>query len=119
MTGLGLNDDLAEVVATISGLGLVLTELHLAQPASPFCGLARDLFLEALEHAGYRQDDRRGRRCGQDRLKRDIPPLRLAAAAIISSNLRINKISSAFHRTTAHFIPAGRMNPRTVDRANR
>lgn len=55
----GLNDDLAEVVATISGLELVLTELYLAQPASPFCGLARDLFLEALEHAGYRQDDRR------------------------------------------------------------
>lgn len=55
----GLNDDLAEVVATISGLGLVLTELHMAQAASPYCALARDHFLEALEHAGYRQEDRR------------------------------------------------------------
>lgn len=55
----GLNDDLGEVVATICGLGLVLTELHLAQPASPYCTLARNLFLEALEQAGYRQDDRR------------------------------------------------------------
>ncbi len=55
----GLNDDLAEVVATISSFGLVLTELHMAQAASPFCGLARDVFLEALEHAGYRQEIRR------------------------------------------------------------
>ncbi|OWK25183.1 hypothetical protein AJ87_12800 [Rhizobium yanglingense] len=50
-----LNDDLKEVVATISGLGLVLTQLHLAQASSPYCGLARDLFLEALGHVGYRQ----------------------------------------------------------------
>jgi hypothetical protein len=49
----GLNDDLMEVTATIGTLGLVLTQLHLAQPSSPYCGLARDLFLEALEHAGY------------------------------------------------------------------
>lgn len=49
------NDDLEDVVATISDLGLVLTQLHLAQPSSPYCGLARDLFLEALGHAGYRQ----------------------------------------------------------------
>nr|WP_304655477.1 hypothetical protein [Neorhizobium galegae] len=55
----GLNDDLAEVVATISSLGLVLTELHMAQASSPFCGLARDLFLEALERAGYRQETKR------------------------------------------------------------
>ncbi|MDR6819798.1 hypothetical protein J2X76_004995 [Neorhizobium sp. 2083] len=55
----GLNDDLAEVVATISRLGPVLTELRVAQTSSPFCGLARDLFLEALEHAGYRQETRR------------------------------------------------------------
>ncbi len=51
----GLNDDLMEVTATIGTLGLVLTQLHLAQPSSPYCGLARDLFLEALEHAGYQQ----------------------------------------------------------------
>ncbi len=51
-----LNDDLAEVVATIRSLGLILTYLHMTQPSSPFCGLARDLFLEALEHAGYQQE---------------------------------------------------------------
>ncbi|MEZ2129781.1 MULTISPECIES: hypothetical protein [unclassified Sinorhizobium] len=49
------NDDLKDVVTTIFDLGLVLTQLHLAQASSPYCGLARDLFLEALEHAGYRQ----------------------------------------------------------------
>lgn len=49
------NSDLKEVVATISDLGLVLTQLHLAQASSPYCALARDLFLEALEHAGYRR----------------------------------------------------------------
>lgn len=49
------NDDLKDVVTTILDLGLVLTQLHLAQASSPYCGLARDLFLEALEHAGYRQ----------------------------------------------------------------
>ncbi len=49
------NDDLKDVVRTIFDLGLVLTQLHLAQAPSPYCGLARDLFLEALEHAGYRQ----------------------------------------------------------------
>lgn len=49
------NDDLKDVVTTILDLGLVLTQLHLAQSSSPYCGLARDLFLEALEHAGYRQ----------------------------------------------------------------
>lgn len=49
------NSDLKDVVATISDLGLVLTQLHLAQASSPYCALARDLFLEALEHAGYRQ----------------------------------------------------------------
>ncbi|WP_425964273.1 hypothetical protein [Rhizobium nepotum] len=52
----GLNDDLNEVTATIGTLGLVLTQLHLAQPTSPYCGLTRDLFLEALEHAGYQQE---------------------------------------------------------------
>jgi hypothetical protein len=55
----GLNDDLVEVVATICGLGLVLTQLHVAQASSPYCRLARDLFLEALEQAGYRQESRR------------------------------------------------------------
>lgn len=50
-----LNDDLNDVVAIISDLGLVLTQLHLARASSPYCGLARNLFLEALEHAGYRQ----------------------------------------------------------------
>jgi hypothetical protein len=49
------NDDLEDVVATISDLGLVLTQLHLAQASSPYCGLARDLFLEALGQAGYRR----------------------------------------------------------------
>jgi hypothetical protein len=49
------NDDLKDVVTTILDLGLVLTQLHLAQSSSPYCGLARELFLEALEHAGYRQ----------------------------------------------------------------
>ncbi|MFA1624248.1 hypothetical protein ACDY96_15830 [Rhizobium mongolense] len=49
------NDDLKDVVATISDLGLVLTQVHLARASSPYCGLARDLFLEALGHAGYRQ----------------------------------------------------------------
>ncbi|MBX4922378.1 hypothetical protein HJA77_23530 [Rhizobium bangladeshense] len=49
------NSDLKDVVKTVSDLGLVLTQLHLAQASSPYCGLARDLFLEALEHAGYRQ----------------------------------------------------------------
>lgn len=49
------NRDLKDVVATISDLGLVLTQLHLVQASSPYCALARDLFLEALEHAGYRQ----------------------------------------------------------------
>jgi|GEM_PF-860565 len=52
-----LNDDLADVVATISDLGLVLTQLHLAQASSPYCGLARDLFLEALGQAGYQQEN--------------------------------------------------------------
>lgn len=55
----GFNDDLTEVVATISALGLVLTQLHLAQPSSPYSELARDLFLEALEQAGYQQEPRR------------------------------------------------------------
>ncbi|TAX42648.1 hypothetical protein ELH99_35995 (plasmid) [Rhizobium leguminosarum] len=52
-----LHDDLAVVVATVSNLGLVLTQLHLAQPSSPYCRLARDLFLETLAHAGYRQEN--------------------------------------------------------------
>ncbi|WP_245445304.1 hypothetical protein [Rhizobium anhuiense] len=51
----GFNSDLKEVVTTVSDLGLVLTQLHLAQASSPYCALARDLFLEALEQAGYRQ----------------------------------------------------------------
>lgn len=55
----GFNDDLAEVVATIAALGLVLTQLHLAHASSPYCGFARDLFLEALEQAGYQQETRR------------------------------------------------------------
>lgn len=49
------NSDLKDVVRTISDLGLVLTQLHIAQASSPYCALARDLFLEALEHSGYRQ----------------------------------------------------------------
>ena len=49
------NSDLKDVVRTISDLGLVLTQLHIAQTSSPYCALARDLFLEALEHSGYRQ----------------------------------------------------------------
>jgi hypothetical protein len=48
-----------EVTATIGTLGLVLTQLHLAQASSPYCRLARDLFLEALEQAGYQQENRR------------------------------------------------------------
>lgn len=55
----GLNADLGEVVATISGLGLVLTGLHMAQASSPYCGLAQNLFLEALEQARYQQETRR------------------------------------------------------------
>jgi hypothetical protein len=55
----GLNYDLMEVTATIGTLGLVLTQLHLAQASSPYCRLARDLFLEALEQAGYQQENRR------------------------------------------------------------
>ncbi|NKK99783.1 hypothetical protein GFL69_24135 [Rhizobium leguminosarum bv. viciae] len=51
------NDDLEDVVTTISDLGLVLTQLHLAQASSPYCQLARDLFLETLAHAGYRQEN--------------------------------------------------------------
>lgn len=51
----GFNSDLKDVVTTVSDLGLVLTQLHLAQATSPYCALARDLFLEALEQAGYRQ----------------------------------------------------------------
>ncbi len=51
----GFNSDLKDVVTTVSDLGLVLTQLHLAQASSQYCALARDLFLEALEHAGYRQ----------------------------------------------------------------
>lgn len=50
------NENLTDVVSTISGLGLVLTQLHLAQASSPYCNLARDLFLEALGHAGYRPE---------------------------------------------------------------
>jgi len=50
-----INDDLASVVATVSDLGLVLTQLHLAQASSPYCALARDLFLKALGDAGYQQ----------------------------------------------------------------
>ncbi len=51
----GFNSDLKDVVTTVSDLGLVLTQLHLAQSMSPYCALARDLFFEALEQAGYRQ----------------------------------------------------------------
>ncbi|QKK28025.1 hypothetical protein FFM81_031630 (plasmid) [Rhizobium hidalgonense] len=51
------NEDLEDVVATISDLGLVLTQLHLAQASSPYCQLARDLFLETLARFGYRQDN--------------------------------------------------------------
>ncbi len=49
----GMSDDLASAVAFISDLGLVVTELHLARSASPFCSLARDLFIDALIDAGY------------------------------------------------------------------
>jgi len=52
-----VNDDLMNVMATISDLGLVLTQLHLAQASSPYCQLARDLFLETLAHFGYRQEN--------------------------------------------------------------
>ncbi|NEK55111.1 hypothetical protein GUK36_38380, partial [Rhizobium leguminosarum] len=51
-----INDDLATVVATVSDLGLVLTQLHLAQASSPYCALARDLFLKELGDAGYQQE---------------------------------------------------------------
>lgn len=50
------SDDLASVVAMLSDLGLVLTELHLARSASPFCSLARDLFIDVLIDAGYGRD---------------------------------------------------------------
>lgn len=49
----GLEDDLVGVVAMIGALGLVLTQLHLAQARSPYCALARDQFLNALGHVGY------------------------------------------------------------------
>ena len=49
----GLEDDLAGIVAMIGDLGLVLTQLHLAQTRSPYCALARDQLLKALGHAGY------------------------------------------------------------------
>lgn len=52
----GVSGDLPSAVAAISDLGLVLTELHLAQLASPFCSLARDLFIDALTDAGYRRE---------------------------------------------------------------
>ena len=45
----GFNSDLKDVVTTVSDLGLVLTQLHLAQASSQYCALARDLFLEALD----------------------------------------------------------------------
>lgn len=50
------NDDLATVVATVSDLGLVLRQLHLTQASSPYCALARDLFLKELGDAGYQQE---------------------------------------------------------------
>ncbi|MFC0808929.1 hypothetical protein ACFHWW_26400 [Ensifer sp. P24N7] len=50
-------EDLDHIVDDIAGVGLVLTQLHLAQDGSPYCGLARDLFLEALERSGYEQDE--------------------------------------------------------------
>ncbi|UIY31807.1 hypothetical protein LZK73_33520 (plasmid) [Neorhizobium galegae] len=53
----GFNDDLTSVVSIISDLDLVLTQLHLAQPSSPYCELARDLFFEALAGAGYQQEN--------------------------------------------------------------
>ncbi|ESZ11037.1 hypothetical protein X737_30390 [Mesorhizobium sp. L48C026A00] len=53
----GFSDDLEQVVADVTGLGLVLTQLHLAQDESPYCELARSLFLSALSRAGYQQDE--------------------------------------------------------------
>ena len=49
----GMSNNLASAVAVISDLGLVVTELHLARSASPFCSLARDLFIDALIDVGY------------------------------------------------------------------
>lgn len=53
----GFSDDLEQIVADVTSLGLVLTNLHLAQDESPYCELARSLFLVALSRAGYQQDE--------------------------------------------------------------
>ncbi|WP_234819289.1 hypothetical protein [Sinorhizobium meliloti] len=50
-------EDLEQVVDDIARVGLALTQLHLAQDRSPYCELARDLFLDALKGAGYEQDE--------------------------------------------------------------
>ncbi len=50
-----LNEDLAAVVAMICDLELVLTHLHLSQPASPYCALAGSLLIKALDAVGYQQ----------------------------------------------------------------
>lgn len=53
---LAFYEALEHIVDDIAAVGLVLTQLHLAQDGSPYCDLARDLFLEALERSGYEQD---------------------------------------------------------------
>lgn len=54
---LAFYEALEHIVDDIAGFGLVLTQLHLAQDQSPYCELARDLFLEALKRSGYEQDE--------------------------------------------------------------
>ncbi|WFS69581.1 hypothetical protein CFBP4996_26270 (plasmid) [Agrobacterium leguminum] len=54
---LALYENVEHIVDDIAGVGLVLTQLHLAHDESPFCDLARDLFLEALKRSGYEQDE--------------------------------------------------------------
>ncbi|MET3595099.1 hypothetical protein ABID26_004511 [Mesorhizobium shonense] len=49
----GFSDDLGQLVGDVTALGLVLTQLHLAQADSPYCDVARSLFLGALSRAGY------------------------------------------------------------------
>ncbi len=49
--------DLQQIVADVTALGLVFTQLHLAQDESPYCELARNLFLDALNNAGYQHDE--------------------------------------------------------------
>ncbi|MFA1676876.1 hypothetical protein ACDY97_30155 [Rhizobium mongolense] len=54
---LAFYENLEHIVDDVAGVGLVLTQMHLAQDESPYCKLARDLFFEALKRSGYEQDD--------------------------------------------------------------